>query len=91
MKLGSIAKTIMFFFFFQRARYSRPMYACGPEYDEPACCAPEDEQYTGAYGTPYSDHYGSRPSIGKTVKGNVLQNVRLIGKLFYRNLYTLYK
>lgn len=49
----------------QRARYSRPMYACGPEYDEPACCAPEDEQYTGAYGTPYSDHYGSRPSIGK--------------------------
>lgn len=49
----------------QRARYSRPMYACGPEYDEPACCAPEDEQYTGAYGTPYSDHYGSRPSIGE--------------------------
>lgn len=42
------------------------MYACGPEYDEPACCAPEDEQYTGAYGTPYSDHYGSRPSIGMT-------------------------
>ncbi|XP_013136799.1 PREDICTED: LOW QUALITY PROTEIN: Down syndrome cell adhesion molecule-like protein Dscam2 [Papilio polytes] len=30
----------------------------------PACCQPEDEQYTGAYGTPYSDHYGSRPSIG---------------------------
>lgn len=43
------------------------MYACGPEYDEPACCAPEDEQYTGAYGTPYSDHYGSRPSIGETL------------------------
>lgn len=48
----------------QRARYSRPVYACGPEYDEPACCAPEDDHYTGAYGTPYADRYGSRPSIG---------------------------
>ncbi|VVD03835.1 unnamed protein product [Leptidea sinapis] len=50
------------------------IYSTAPEYDDPAtcaeedqypaCCQPEDEQYTGAYGTPYSDHYGSRPSIG---------------------------
>lgn len=35
----------------------------GPEYDDPANCAEED-QYGSQYGAPY-DHYGSRRSVGK--------------------------
>lgn len=35
----------------------------GPEYDDPANCAEED-QYGSQYGAPY-DHYGSRRSVGE--------------------------
>lgn len=48
--------------------YSGP----GPEYDDPANCAPEEDQYGsqygGPYGTPY-DHYGSRGSMGRRSVG----------------------
>lgn len=44
----------------------------GPEYDDPANCAPEDDQYGsqygGQYGAPY-DHYGSRGSVGRRSVG----------------------
>ncbi|XP_050305193.1 cell adhesion molecule Dscam2 isoform X17 [Anthonomus grandis grandis] len=49
--------------------YSGP----GPEYDDPANCAPEDEQYGsqyGGYGAPY-DQYGSRGSIGRRSLGSL--------------------
>lgn len=44
--------------------YSGP----GPEYDDPANCAPEEDQYGSQYGGPYGqpyDHYGSRGSMGR--------------------------
>lgn len=47
------------------------IYSPGPEYDDPANCAPEDEQYGsqyGGYGAPY-DQYGSRGSIGRRSLG----------------------
>lgn len=54
----------------------------GPEYDDPANCAPEEDQYGsqygGNYGTPY-DHYGSRGSVGR----------RSVGELFRRSLLLL--
>lgn len=40
----------------------------GPEYDDPANCAPEEDQYGSQYGAPYGapyDHYGSRGSVGR--------------------------
>nr|CAD7403650.1 unnamed protein product [Timema poppensis] len=54
-------------------RYSRvanqngPTFSPGPEYDDPANCAPEEDQYGsqyGQYGAPY-DHYGSRGSVSR--------------------------
>ncbi|XP_030766966.1 Down syndrome cell adhesion molecule-like protein Dscam2 [Sitophilus oryzae] len=62
----------------QNRRYDRvgsqgngSIYSPGPEYDDPANCAPEDEQYGsqyGGYGAPY-DQYGSRGSIGRRSLG----------------------
>ncbi|XP_045473862.1 Down syndrome cell adhesion molecule-like protein Dscam2 isoform X48 [Harmonia axyridis] len=47
------------------------IYSPGPEYDDPANCAPEDEQYGSQYyGAPY-DHYGSRSSIGRRSLGSL--------------------
>lgn len=49
------------------------IYSPGPEYDDPANCAPEDEQYGsqyGGYGAPY-DQYGSRGSIGRRSLGSM--------------------
>ncbi|CAH0555680.1 unnamed protein product [Brassicogethes aeneus] len=49
------------------------IYSPGPEYDDPANCAPEDEQYGsqyGGYGAPY-DQYGSRGSIGRRSMGSL--------------------
>ncbi|XP_060529744.1 cell adhesion molecule Dscam2 isoform X1 [Cylas formicarius] len=49
------------------------IYSPGPEYDDPANCAPEDEQYGsqyGGYGAPY-DQYGSRGSIGRRSLGSL--------------------
>ncbi|XP_017784824.1 PREDICTED: Down syndrome cell adhesion molecule-like protein Dscam2 isoform X11 [Nicrophorus vespilloides] len=49
------------------------IYSPGPEYDDPANCAPEDEQYGsqyGGYGNPY-DQYGSRGSIGRRSMGSL--------------------
>lgn len=49
------------------------IYSPGPEYDDPANCAPEDEQYGsqyGGYGAPY-DQYGSRSSIGRRSLGSL--------------------
>lgn len=46
----------------------------GPEYDDPANCAEEDQyqsQYGGSYGRPY-DHYGSRGSMRDPGKFNAL-------------------
>lgn len=48
------------------------IYSPGPEYDDPANCAPEDEQYGSSqyYGAPY-DQYGSRGSIGRRSLGSL--------------------
>ncbi|XP_044018845.1 Down syndrome cell adhesion molecule-like protein Dscam2 isoform X47 [Aphidius gifuensis] len=62
----------------QNGRYSRVPSQGGqtvfsPEYDDPANCAPEDDQYGsqyGQYGAPY-DHYGSRGSIGRRSVGSI--------------------
>ncbi|XP_068899443.1 cell adhesion molecule Dscam1 isoform X37 [Tenebrio molitor] len=64
----------------QNRRYDRvgsqgngSIYSPGPEYDDPANCAPEDEQYGsqyGGYGAPY-DQYGSRGSIGRRSLGSL--------------------
>ncbi|KAK9880038.1 hypothetical protein WA026_008552 [Henosepilachna vigintioctopunctata] len=62
----------------QNRRYDRvgsqgngSIYSPGPEYDDPANCAPEDEQYGSQYyGAPY-DHYGSRGSIGRRSFGSL--------------------
>lgn len=45
----------------------------GPEYDDPANCAPEEDQYGSQYGAPYGapyDHYGSRGSVGRRSVGS---------------------
>lgn len=50
--------------------YSGP----GPEYDDPANCAPEEDQYGSQYGGPYGqpyDHYGSRGSMGRRSIGKI--------------------
>lgn len=42
------------------------------QYDDPANCAPEDDQYGSQYGGPYGapyDHYGSRGSVGRRSVG----------------------
>ncbi|XP_071050253.1 cell adhesion molecule Dscam1 isoform X5 [Onthophagus taurus] len=64
----------------QNRRYDRvgsqgngSIYSPGPEYDDPANCAPEDEQYGsqyGGYNNPY-DQYGSRGSIGRRSLGSL--------------------
>ncbi|XP_044596025.1 Down syndrome cell adhesion molecule-like protein Dscam2 isoform X38 [Cotesia glomerata] len=61
----------------QNGRYSRVPSQGGqtvfsPEYDDPANCAPEEDQYGsqyGQYGAPY-DHYGSRGSVGRRSVGS---------------------
>ncbi|XP_065340884.1 cell adhesion molecule Dscam1 isoform X39 [Cloeon dipterum] len=56
-------------------RYSRvngPNSAFSPEYDDPANCEPEEDQYGsqyGPYGAPY-DHYGSRNSVSRRSVGS---------------------
>ncbi|KAJ9593688.1 hypothetical protein L9F63_014736, partial [Diploptera punctata] len=58
-------------------RYSRvnngpTNFAPGPEYDDPANCAPEEDQYGsqyGQYGAPY-DHYGSRSARNLPLSGS---------------------
>lgn len=48
----------------------------GPEYDDPAHCQPEDDQYGSQYGAPYGapyDHYGSRGSVGRRSVGMLIQ------------------
>ncbi|XP_021929576.1 Down syndrome cell adhesion molecule-like protein Dscam2 isoform X2 [Zootermopsis nevadensis] len=52
----------------------------GPEYDDPANCAPEEDQYGsqyGQYGAPY-DHYGSRGSVSRRSVGSA-RNLPLSG------------
>ncbi|XP_071627019.1 Down syndrome cell adhesion molecule 1 isoform X7 [Temnothorax longispinosus] len=73
----------------QNGRYSRvPSQGGGsgthnvfsPEYDDPANCAPEEDQYGsqyGQYGAPY-DHYGSRGSVGRRSVGSA-RNIPLSG------------
>ncbi|XP_063221339.1 cell adhesion molecule Dscam2 isoform X2 [Bacillus rossius redtenbacheri] len=67
-------------------RYSRvgsqngPTFSPGPEYDDPANCAPEEDQYGsqyGPYGAPY-DHYGSRGSVSRRSVGSA-RNLPLSG------------
>ncbi|KAJ9599627.1 hypothetical protein L9F63_026526, partial [Diploptera punctata] len=66
-------------------RYSRvnngpTNFAPGPEYDDPANCAPEEDQYGsqyGQYGAPY-DHYGSRGSVSRRSVGSA-RNLPLSG------------
>ncbi|XP_076374910.1 Down syndrome cell adhesion molecule 1 isoform X2 [Megalopta genalis] len=69
----------------QNGRYSRvPSQGGGsgthnvfsPEYDDPANCAPEEDQY-GQYGAPY-DHYGSRGSVGRRSVGSA-RNIPVSG------------
>lgn len=53
----------------------------GPEYDDPANCAPEEDQYGSQYGAPYGapyDHYGSRGSVGRRSVGKSLIRYRSI-------------
>ncbi|PNF13800.1 hypothetical protein B7P43_G12441, partial [Cryptotermes secundus] len=55
-------------------------FAPGPEYDDPANCAPEEDQYGsqyGQYGAPY-DHYGSRGSVSRRSVGSA-RNLPLSG------------
>ncbi|XP_036142536.1 Down syndrome cell adhesion molecule-like protein Dscam2 isoform X49 [Monomorium pharaonis] len=66
----------------QNGRYSRvPSQGGGsgthnvfaPEYDDPANCAPEEDQYGSQYGSQYGapyDHYGSRGSVGRRSVGS---------------------
>ncbi|XP_029665489.1 Down syndrome cell adhesion molecule-like protein Dscam2 isoform X3 [Formica exsecta] len=73
----------------QNGRYSRvPSQGGGsgthnvfsPEYDDPANCAPEEDQYGsqyGQYGAPY-DHYGSRGSVGRRSVGSA-RNIPISG------------
>ncbi|XP_050573262.1 cell adhesion molecule Dscam2 isoform X26 [Bombus affinis] len=73
----------------QNGRYSRvPSQGGGsgthnvfsPEYDDPANCAPEEDQYGsqyGQYGAPY-DHYGSRGSVGRRSVGSA-RNIPVSG------------
>ncbi|XP_025268076.1 Down syndrome cell adhesion molecule-like protein Dscam2 isoform X16 [Camponotus floridanus] len=73
----------------QNGRYSRvPSQGGGsgthnvfsPEYDDPANCAPEEDQYGsqyGQYGAPY-DHYGSRGSVGRRSVGSA-RNIPMSG------------
>ncbi|XP_068085343.1 cell adhesion molecule Dscam1 [Anabrus simplex] len=47
-------------------------FSPGPEYDDPANCGPEEDQYGsqyGQYGAPY-DHYGSRGSVSRRSVGS---------------------
>ncbi|XP_078037879.1 Down syndrome cell adhesion molecule 1 isoform X5 [Augochlora pura] len=69
----------------QNGRYSRVPSQGGssgthnvfsPEYDDPANCAPEEDQY-GQYGAPY-DHYGSRGSVGRRSVGSA-RNIPVSG------------
>lgn len=66
------------------------IYSPGPEYDDPANCAPEDEQYGsqyGGYGAPY-DQYGSRGSIGRRSLGTLFLhfgfNLSVLNRTTYR-------
>ncbi|CAG2060251.1 unnamed protein product [Timema podura] len=65
-------------------RYSRvanqngPTFSPGPEYDDPANCAPEEDQYGsqyGQYGAPY-DHYGSRGSVSRRSVGQFSSDIK---------------
>nr|CAD7456160.1 unnamed protein product [Timema tahoe] len=65
-------------------RYSRvanqngPTFSPGPEYDDPANCAPEEDQYGsqyGQYGAPY-DHYGSRGSVSRRSVGQFSSDIQ---------------
>lgn len=56
----------------------------GPEYDDPANCAPEEDQYGSQYGAPYGapyDHYGSRGSVGRRSVGKI--NVFIKNTCYY--------
>lgn len=78
--------------YFQR-RYTRvnsqggSLYGGGPEYDDPANCAPEDDQYGsqygGNYGAPY-DHYGSRNSVGRRSVGKYIIIPFISSEISYR-------
>lgn len=63
----------------------------GPEYDDPANCAPEEDQYGSQYGAPYGapyDHYGSRGSVGRRSVGRCCglcnQNVFILNVCTYK-------
>ncbi|KAL0124026.1 hypothetical protein PUN28_006078 [Cardiocondyla obscurior] len=74
----------------QNGRYSRvPSQGGGsgthnvfsPEYDDPANCAPEEDQYGSQYGSQYGapyDHYGSRGSVGRRSVGSA-RNIPISG------------
>ncbi|XP_026825569.1 Down syndrome cell adhesion molecule-like protein Dscam2 isoform X13 [Ooceraea biroi] len=74
----------------QNGRYSRvPSQGGGsgthnvfsPEYDDPANCAPEEDQYGSQYGSQYGapyDHYGSRGSVGRRSVGSI-RNIPVSG------------
>ncbi|XP_011879398.1 PREDICTED: Down syndrome cell adhesion molecule-like protein Dscam2 [Vollenhovia emeryi] len=74
----------------QNGRYSRvPSQGGGsgthnvfsPEYDDPANCAPEEDQYGSQYGSQYGapyDHYGSRGSVGRRSVGSA-RNIPMSG------------
>lgn len=69
------------------------MYGGGPEYDDPANCAPEDDQYGsqygGNYGAPY-DHYGSRGSVGRRSVGEC-SKLKCLKLIFPFNLTKCWK
>ncbi|XP_046388214.1 Down syndrome cell adhesion molecule-like protein Dscam2 isoform X11 [Ischnura elegans] len=60
---------------YSRVPHNGPSSAFSPEYDDPANCEPEEDQYGGSssqygqYGAPY-DHYGSRGSVSRRSVGS---------------------
>lgn len=55
------------------------------QYDDPANCAPEDDQYGSQYGGPYGapyDHYGSRNSVGRRSAGMYIAYLNALRFLF---------
>lgn len=55
------------------------------QYDDPANCAPEDDQYGSQYGGPYGapyDHYGSRGSVGRRSVGTYIYILPVACKVY---------
>jgi len=62
-----------------------------PEYDDPANCGEDEDQYGsqyGPYGNPY-DHYGSRSSVGRRSVGELPKYELSTSSLICRNFHKM--